>query len=328
MTLSLSIVGAVFAKIETTPGVEAAPTTSGSPNDYILALEANYAPNFSIIDRKYLRPSISNTPHLMGRQLATLTFTTEVFGTGVAAVATDVTTQSQATPKWADLLEGCAFAGAAVSSPAGKVYTPLTSAQKTLTLYCYYDGMLHKLTGAMGTFTLSAPAGQIATMQWTFTGVYNDPVATSTPTPTPPTITPPLVESIQFAIGSTASTVFLPGNVNIDVANTVTPRTDANSAKGFNSMIITARAPQLSFSPESVPEASHPFWGDFSSATAKAINFHIGSSAGNKVLVTVPNVQTSNLQYSDRDGIRIYEVTAMASTTTATGNDEVSFKFI
>lgn len=324
----LSQVGAVFAKIETTAGVEAAPTTSGSPNDYIQAIDAQYAPDFQVIERNYMRPSLSRTPHLMGRQLATLTFTTEVFGTGVAAAATNATTQAQATPKWADLLEGCAFSGTAVSSPAGKVYAPLTAAQKTLTIYCYYDGMLHKLTGAMGTFVLSAEAGQIGTIQWTFTGVFSAPTAVATPTPLFTSVTPPLVQSCSFVIGSTASTVFLIQNISIDAQNNVVSRPDANSVKGFNSMYITGRSLQITVNPEQVPEASHGFWTDYGAATSRAITFSVGGTAGNKMDVSIPNAQISGLTYSDRDGIRVYDVTIMATTTTAAGNDELSFKFV
>lgn len=322
---SLSQVGVVLAKIETTPGVEATPS---SADDFILALDAQYNPDFNLIQRNYLRPSISNVPHLMGRQLASLTFTTEVMGTGVAATDTSPTTQAAATPKWADLLEGCGFAGSVVSTPAGKVYAPLTNNQKTLTLYCYYDGMLHKMTGAMGTFSLSAPAGEIATINWTFTGIYVAPTATTTPTPTVPSVTPPLVEGCSFAVGGTAASVFVPQAISIDIGNGVVPRSDANSVKGYHSMIITSRAPSISFNPEQVPEASHPFWTDFAAATGKAVVFNIGGTAGNKVEVDIPNMQISNLQYSDRDGIRTYEVSGMCSTTTGTGNDEITFKFV
>jgi hypothetical protein len=321
----LSQVGVVLAKIEATPGVDATPSSS---TDFILALDAQYTPEFSVIQRNYLRPSLSGVPHLMGRQLASLTFTTEVFGTGVAAAATNTTTQAQATPKWADLLEGCAYSGATVASPAGKIYTPLTASQKTLTLYCYYDGMLHKLTGAMGTFTLNATAGELATINWTFTGVFNAPTATSTPSVTPPTVVPPLVQSCSFALGATASTVFVPQSISIDAANSVIPRADANSVQGYNSMLITARAPSISFNPEQVPEASHPFWTDYAAATAKALVFSIGGTAGNKMEIAAPNLQISGLTYADRDGIRTYEVSAMLTTTTGAGNDEVSFKFI
>lgn len=324
----LSQVGAVFAKIETTPGVEAEPTTSGSPNDYIQAIDAQYAPDFQVIERNYMRPSLSRTPHLMGRQLATLTFTTEVFGTGVAAVTTNTTTQSQATPKWADLLEGCAFSGTPVSSPAGKVYAPLTASQKTLTIHCYYDGMLHKLTGAMGTFVLNAEAGQIATIQWTFTGVYSAPTATSTPTPSFTSVTPPLVESCTFAIGATSAAAFLIQNISIDAQNNVVSRADANSVKGFNSMYVTGRNIQVTANPEQIPEATHPFWTDYTAANRKAIVFNIGGTAGNKMEVSIPNAQISGITYSDRDGIRVYDVTMAATTTTAAGNDELSVKFV
>lgn len=324
----LSQVGAVFAKIETTAGVENAPTTSGSPNDFIQALDPQYAPDFQVIERNYQRPSLSQTPHLMGRQLATLTFSTEVFGTGVAAVTTNPTTQAQATPKWADLLNGCGMVGAVVSSPAGKIYTPITASQQTLTIYCYYDGMLHKMTGAMGTFALHAEAGQLATIQWTFTGVYVAPSAVSTPTPSFTTVDPALVESCTFAIGGTASTVFIPQTITLDVQNNIIPRADANSVKGFNSMYLTGRKPSITVNPEQVPEASHPFWGDFTGNNKKAVVFNIGNTGGNSMQVSCGNTQISQLTYADRDGLRVYDVTLAVISTTATGNDEFSFKFV
>lgn len=322
---SLSQVGVLLAKIETTPGVDPTPSSS---TDFIQALDCVYTPDFNVIERNYMRPSLSRPPHLIGRQLATLTFTTEIFATGVAAAATNPTTQAQATPKWADLFEGCAMAGAAVSSPAGKTYTPLTASQKTLTFYCYYDGMLHKLTGAMGSFTLNAEAGQIGTISWTFTGVHNAPTAVSTPSVTYSSVNPPLVESCSFVIGSTAATVFQIQNISIDIQNNVVPRADANSTKGFNSMYITGRNPQIVVNPEQVPEASHSFWADYIAATRRAITFNIGSTAGNKMEVSIPNAEIASISYSDRDGIRVYDVTLAATTTTAAGNDEFSFKFV
>lgn len=323
--VKLTQVGVIAAKVETTPGVDSTPDAT---TDFILALNTSYAPEFNLITRNYMRPSISNTPHFIGRQLATLTFTTEIFGTGIAAVTTDATTQAQATPKWADLFLGCAMSGAAVATPAGKIYSPVTSSQQTLTIYCYYDGILHKLTGSMGTFSIDAEAGSLATITWTFTGVYNAPTAVSTPSPTISTVVPALVESCSFVIGSTAATVFVPQNVKIDMSNNVVPRADANSAKGFNSMIITTRTPQVSFNPESVPEADHPFWGDFAGSVGKALSFHIGNVAGNKAILSIPNFQISNLQYADRDGIRTYEVTGTASTTDGAGNNELTVKFV
>lgn len=321
-------VGAVFMKLETTPGVENAPTLTGSPNDYIQAIDAQFSPDFNLITRNYMRPSISSTPHIMGRRIASLTFSTEFFGTGVAAETTSPTTQAQATPKWADLLEACAFSGAAVASPAGKVYTPTTATLKTATFYCYYDGFLHKLTGAMGTFSLQAQAGGIATIQWTFTGVYNSPSASATPTPSFTSVVPPLVESCSFVIDATVATAFKIETIGVEMNNNVIQRPDANSAKGFNSMYITSRDAQVTINPEQIPEATHPFWSDYEDGTANLITFDIGTTAGNKCEVEIPTGQISGIQYSDRDGIRVYDVTFRANSTAAAGDDEISFKFV
>jgi hypothetical protein len=321
-------VGAVFMKLETTPGVDAAPTTSGSPNDYIQAIDAQFSPDFNLITRNYMRPSLSSTPHIMGRRIASLTFSTEIFGTGVAAEEDDADTQAQATPKWADLLEACAFSGVAQSTPAGKVYSPLTATQKTATFYCYYDGMLHKVTGAMGTFTINAPAGEIGTIQWTFTGVYNSPTAVATPTPAFTSVNPPLVESCSFQLGATSTSVFKVDSINFDIQNRVIQRSDANSAKGFNSMYITGRDATLSINTEQVPEASHPFWGDFENATAKIATFTIGSTAGNKMIFSTLASQISGITYNDREGIRAYDVNMRCMSTSTAGNDEVEMLFV
>lgn len=321
----LTQVGAVFAKLETTPGVDALPTTSGASSDFILASDAQYNPDFQMIERNYMRPSLSRTPHIMGRQLASVTFTTEVYGTGVAA---DTGAPEAATPKWADLLEACAFGATDVSvAPFGRIYAPITGNQKTITLYLYFDGMLHKLTGAMGTFTMTATAGEIATISWTFTGVHNAPTAVVTPTPDFPVVTPALVESCTLTLGGTSSGLLVQA-IGIDIQNNVVPRADANSAKGFNSMYITGRNGQLTINPEQVPEATHPFWGDFGSSARKALSFNIGSVAGNKVEVNAPNTQVSGLSYADRDGIRAYDITLAAASVTGTGDDELTFKFI
>lgn len=323
--VALTQVGLVSAKVETTPGVDATPS---STTDYILAINPQYSPTFNVIERNYARPSLSRVPHLMGRQLASLTFSTEIFGTGVAAASTNPTTQNQATPKMADLFLGCGMVGTSVASPAGQTFTPITSSQQTLTIYCYYSGILHKLTGAMGTFKFSAKAGEIATVDWTFTGVFNAPTAVGTPNPSIPSVVPPLVQSCSFVIGGTAATVFLPETIDIDIGNTVTPRSDANSAKGFNSMLITDRNSVVTFNPEAVPEASHPFWTDFAAANVKAITFTVGSTAGNQLQVSIPNFEISDLKYADRNGIRVYDVTGYAVSTAGTGNDEISFKYL
>jgi hypothetical protein len=178
----------------------------------------------------------------------------------------------------------------------------------------------------MGSFTATLKAGELGTIQWTFTGVYNAPSAITTPTPTIPSTTPPLIQSLGFAIGATASTVFVPETVTFNVANNVVPRDDVNSAKGFNSMIITGRKPEMTVNPESVPEASHPFWGDFAGAVEKAIVCTIGSVAGDKFKFNFPNFQITDLKYADRSGIRVYDVTGRASSLS--GDDEVQISFL
>lgn len=342
---SISNVGALFAKVETTAGTDAVPTST----DYILAIDATYNPDMTVIERNYLRPSLSQTPHIMGMQLASLTFTTEVVGSGTANL---VGTPGAAAPTWATLFQGCAMdPGVNITNPSpwGKVYKPLTGSltnvllggngQKTLTFYMEIDGRLHKMTGSMGTFSLVGEAGQIGRIQWTFTGSYVAPTDFDNPTPapiagaTPNATVPPLIENCSFTIGSTIADKFSIQQLGINFNNSVIQRKSASFPKGFRSMFITGRSVEVTFTTEFASETDHPFWADYVAATKKSVSFQFGSAAsgatnGNTMIVTVPNAQISSLGYSDADGLRMVDVTMRASTATHAGNDEIEFKFV
>lgn len=319
---ALSQIGGVFMKLETVAGTAEPPLV---PGDFILASDVQYNPDVQLITRNYMRPSLSALPHIIGRRLAQITFSVEVLGTGVAATTTTPLTQAAATPKWADLLEACGMVGAAVATPAGKVYSPTTQNMKTATIDVYLNDVKHRITGAMGTFTITANAGQIATINFTFTGVHQAPIVAATPPIPAQTINPPIVENAGIAIGATTGLII--EQVSLDIGNSVIERPDANSPSGFLAMHITGRAAKMTLNPEVAPEATHPFWSDFIGGVSKTFTATVGTVDGNKMIISAPQVQPEQVSYGDRNGLRVYDVNYNVMTSSANGNDEFTIRF-
>ncbi|QSX32622.1 hypothetical protein JYB87_12775 [Shewanella avicenniae] len=104
--------------------------------------------------------TMGNKPELATEIYATVQFTCDMAGSGTANVA----------PAWAPLMAACLRA---VTVGADNVSMPINEdAEDSLTFYFYYDGALHKLTGARGTFSLAAQAKQLPSLQFTFTGLF------------------------------------------------------------------------------------------------------------------------------------------------------------
>lgn len=303
----------VLAKKETTAGVDAVPTA---------ALNAFYVsdPVFSVdptvLERNVTRTTFSQIPSVVGRKLASVTFSIQVHGSGTA----------QTDPKWATLLEGCGMLRtskiAVGDVPKGIEFTPSTTVQPTMTLYIYFDGILHKLTGAMGTFSMNADAGQFATIQFTFTGNYVAPTAVAMPTNAAyQTTVPPQVELAQLTFGGSSSLVV--NALTLDIANSVVPRADVNSADGFRGVRISGRNPSGGIDPEAEP--TQTFWDQMAASATLALSMQIGQALGNQLLVSAPAAQLTGVGYGDREGLRTYDLSL--GFRGVTGDDELKLFF-
>lgn len=314
----------LLAKVETSANVDASPSPA---TDALLVYQPTFSVKTNFVERQLVKADLSPYASIPGSKVATVGFTVEVRGAGVAGQA----------PKWASaLLAACGMveldqaAGSQGSNPAEALFLPTsdTAAQpmKTATLYIYYDGALQKVTGAMGTWSLQGQAGSIAKLQFTFTGVY----AGTTDVPIPDAAfnftdpVPPVVQSAVLVYGTNTDLVV--DQFKLDIGNQVQERTDVNSVQGLKGVRITDRKPTGSFDPEAVPEADHPFWGDMASGALNPLTFQVGDTPGNQVVFGAPKCQITGMAYQDRKGIRAY--TATISPRRVTGNDELSITFI
>lgn len=218
--------------------------------------------------------------------------------------------------------------GGSAALVGGIKFLPVTDAQKTITLRMHHEGKLHTITGAMGTFALTGEAGQIATIEFTFTGNYTTPSDVAFPSgDVYDNANPYIVEHAGLSFFGDTSLVV--NSFRLDIANDVRPRADVNAASGYRGVRIVGRNPTGGIDPEA--EANHTFWQKWEQSQLGPFSARIGGTAsgnidGGTVLIEGPATQITGVGYGDRESLRTYDL-ALAFRRGAQGNDEFSFLF-
>lgn len=217
--------------------------------------------------------------------------------------------------------------------PLGYYYTPISENFDSLTLKLYLpddsgQSLLHTVTGARGTFSMNAQANDYARFTFTFTGSYNAVTDVTTPTGVVyETQQPQQVEYADLTILDDSGYLrsLCAASFSIDAQVDIQPRECINEPDSYQGALITGRQPTLSFDPEAVLEATHPFWQYLSDATSVLWRARVGTTKGNVVGFEAQNIQYSDLAYADRNNTRVYNVTA--NLARVTGNDEMVIYF-
>ncbi len=190
----------------------------------------------------------------------------------------------------------------------------------SVTLHCFKDGILHKVTGARGSFKIEAVVDGFASVTWSFMGIYNTPVDQTPGVCTFSSVSPPRCLGIGLALGNSFEPVAT--KIDLDYGASVTPRKSINSATGIVGFNITDRNPKGSLDPESELEATYPFWSQWEEATDFPITMQLGTVAGNRVKIDTPKAQFDTLTYADRDGTLTYDTPFSLAETD--GDDELT----
>ncbi|WP_313178252.1 phage tail tube protein [Massilia sp.] len=148
----------ILAKLETTYGLDAAPT--GAANALLVSNLSVNPMNAEYISRDIIREYLGGSEELAGARYMECGFDIELVGSGQNAVA----------PAWGPLMRSIGFAE--VITPAMRVdYVPISGAFESSTIYYYDDGVLHKLLGVRGTATLDLGVGKKPVISFKFMGV-------------------------------------------------------------------------------------------------------------------------------------------------------------
>jgi len=307
------------AKVEATKGTA---ETLAAGNAGILAESIEYQVNTEELVRDPLRATISKFPSVPGAQTATVTCRVEIKGSGTVATA----------PAFGTLLKGCGFAETLATDGVTYNLKSADADSDTLTLGVYRDGRIFKCSGARGTVTFEMTANQIAYANFTFTGVHESvtegallggvsyestvPVAFNNVTAT---FTPDGGSAWSDSVFST---------FNLDLANTVTLRENANASNGLSYAIITERSPSGSIDfDDFVVSTEDPddLFSYLETPTFGALSMTLGATAGNIITFSTgsASVQYTNIDTGDRDGVATLQCDIGLRKTADAGNDEL-----
>ena len=209
------------------------------------------------------------------------------------------------------MLQACAWAEAA------GVYTfdtdPATG--DSMTFWFYQDGLVTKVNGCRGTVNLNFPAGEFATAEWTFKGLYNQPTASAIVAPDWEAGSAFIVESSDFEMGSGANVNYIE-NFSIKQAG-LESFMDINGAQGFGRSFVVDAIFTGSIDPEVTPANIVTWETAINASTTYALNYVLGAGVGNIITITAPAVQVTEGVLADKRGIQVMNLDLNFRTTEA-----------
>ena len=300
----------ILAKIEATYGTDPTPTGAEAilvRNLEITPLEAE------TVSRDLIRPYLGSSDQLLAQTRVTINFEFELAGSGTAGTA----------PAYGPLMKSCGLAETTVASTS-VTYAPVSASFSSSTIYFNNDGILHKITGARGTFALNGEVGQIPTIAFTFTGIYNAPTDTAAATPTYSNQATPGVfkqgTTTNFQLFSYAGAL---QSISFDLANEIIYQ---ELVGGSKQVLMTNRSPNGTVVLEAPTITAKDYFAAAISTATGNLTFQHGQTAGNIVTLTASQADLGGPTYMDQDGIQMLSIPYVAVPTSA-GNNELSLAY-
>jgi len=301
----------LLAKIESTEGTD--PTPVGGSNA-IQVTSVDITPIESdTIQADAMQGFLGNSTRgtVLANKRVSVSFSTELSGSGAAGTA----------PAYGPLLKSAGLSETVVSSTS-VTYAPVSASFSSCTIYCFYDLTRHKITGARGTVTFNLVAGQIASADFQFTGIYNAPDSTDM--------------SGTWTLANQAAGLEV-NDTNITTATfhgVASQRIESfdlalnnevvykETVSGKQSLIVN-RAPGGTAVIEALDTATTDYFAKAVAVATGATDIILGASAGNIVRLKADQTDITGASYGDTNGVRSLNVPYLALPTTA-GNNEIS----
>jgi hypothetical protein len=304
----------LIAKIESTYGTDPSPV-GGSDAVQVTSLEITPIESDNVQAASYqgfLGNSTRGT--LVANKRVSVTFDVELGGSGTAGTA----------PAFGPLLKSCGLSETIVSSTS-VTYAPVSSSFSSATIYCFYDGTRHKITGARGTVSFNLTAGQFAVASFQFIGIYNAPDDTAL--------------SGSFTVANQAAAI----EVNDTNVTTATFHGVASSriesidlalnnellykeTASSKEVLITNRAAGGTCVLEAPAIGTTDFFAKAVAVATGNTSIVLGATAGNIVTMNAAQTNITGCSYGDTNGVISLSMPYLALPTTA-GNNEMSLVF-
>jgi hypothetical protein len=300
----------IAVKKETTYGTDSTPTGA----EAFLVKNATLTPIAGdSAARDLIRPYFGNSETIQLNSHAELKFDVEFQSSGTAGTA----------PAFKDALKACGFAET-VTAGSKVEYLPVSASFDSVTIDFYLDGVMHQLTGARGTVSLSVQRGQIPSLSFSFWGRYNTPTDAALISPTYSGFKTPIgPNSTNTPTVTLHSAALVMESLSLDVANNMVFR---DLPGGSSAALITDRKPTGSISFEAGLIATKNWFEIAKATTLGALQVVHGTAAGYICQIDAPNVQIQQPAYADSDGIAMIN-TNLALIPGSSGNDELKLTF-
>lgn len=276
----------LYAKVETTYGTAATLTGAAAIRTRDLSISPLEGDALTL---QYDKPTFgSDLGTLVGKHVQ-VTFKVPLSGSGTAGVA----------PNWGVVMKGAGHKETVVATTS-VAYTPVDDNPDSLTLRVEFDKTLHTITGCRGSVKLTTDKRQYPWLEFTFMGLYNPPVANSSPLV--PTFT-----------GYAKPVPFRASTVNCTLIGQViglhTMGVDFGQKVEFyehseeESIQITDRQATFDATFEETEIGTHDFFADINSEVAGVLDYVHGTVAGNIVTIASPLTQITKVSRSDQQGV-------------------------
>lgn len=274
----------IVASIEGTYGVDANPTGANA----ILARDIKLTPLAAeTVERDNPRPALGAYQKIHVGEHVMLEFDVEMAGAGSLG----------GIPGYSPIMRAC---GLAQTNNVGvsTVYDPVSEGEESASIYMHFDGQLHKLIGARGSWGFRINKKGITYWHFVMTGLWDDPASVVDPIPDFSSFQQPRhVSNANTPTATLHGQNLIMSSLEINFNNEVVHR----DLVGVEEVAILDRSPSGKIKFEA-PDLS--VWNVFTTAkanTLEALSVVHGTVAGNIVEHAAPQVQILNPNYSEED---------------------------
>jgi hypothetical protein len=304
----------LLAKTETTYATD--PTPTGAANAILVRNLEIQPVDAEQVSRELIRPYLGASDILIANVRSRVTFEVEMAGAGSAG----------AVPKYGPLLKACGMSET-VAAGTKVTYAPVSESFSSCTIYVNIDGVNHTVTGCRGTVTLNMTVSQIPVYQFDLMGIYNGPtdVAFSSVTTNFNGFQTPQLfnntNSTGFSFHSYSPEL---SSLELQIGMEMVYRELVGSVR---EVLLTDRNTAGTVQFDAVTMATKDYFTSAITSVSGNCTVTHGTTAGNKVKVTVPRANISTINYTEQDRVTQYAIpfTALPSNN-GVGDDEFSIE--
>lgn len=192
-----------------------------------------------------------------------------------------------------------------VKKPINVIYTPHSGTIPSGTFYEYLDGVLWKVLGCRGDWSMDWTAGGKGTFDARLNGVFGGRSDASVPTPTLPTTQAPIWVNGRMNINRKAVAA---SQLSIGMNNSGTFPGNPNAAEGLDPYVVTGRSAQGAVNPLMTLTATRDLFADLRGQTVRTIAAILGSraggvAAGNRFSLFIANAKFRSYAMADDGGL-------------------------